>query len=264
MSGSLHTHSKATVETDPVFTNAPALDAENISFAYGRHTALSDVSLQVGHGCFTALLGANGAGKTTLFSIVSGLYRAHSGRVTITGFDTQSQQLMALANIGVVFQRTTLDLDLTAQQNLRYATDLHGLSGATAKRRIEEAVDTHQLTPWLHKKVVKLSGGQRRRVELARALLHKPALLLLDEPTVGLDAQSKDDFVAHVRSLCRSQSTGALWATHLMEEVEPGDDVFILDRGSIAAAGKADKLIKQYQAETIKEVFQAVCAEQTK
>jgi len=252
-----------TVE-DPASDNTQpdtALIVSNISFSYGRYQALSEVSLRVGYGQFTALLGANGAGKSTLFSIISGLYRAHTGSVTITGFDTRVAQLRALANIGVVFQRTTLDLDLTAEQNLRYAADLHGLPGGIAKQRIDEAIHTHQLDTWLRKKIVALSGGQRRRVELARALLHKPALLLLDEPTVGLDAHSKDEFVAHVKSLCRSQRTGALWATHLMEEVDDDDGVAILDHGSIVASGTASSLMQDFNAPTIKDAFHIATAD---
>lgn len=233
----------------------PALDVESISFSYKHINALSSVSLSVETGSFVALLGANGAGKTTLFSIISGLYRAQSGSVSIMGHSFESDTLRALASIGVVFQKSTLDMDLTVMQNLRYATDLQGMSQISRNRSIERSVELHQMQPYISRKVGALSGGQRRRVELARALLHEPALLLLDEPTVGLDLGSRQDFVAHVKSLCQSQQTGVLWATHLMDEVTLDDEVYLLNSGQVIADGKVSTLLSRFKQDSVADLF---------
>jgi len=235
-----------------------ALTIEKVSYRYKHLTALDDVSLGVAAGSFVALLGANGAGKTTLFSIISGLYRAHSGSVSIMGHSVESDTLKALASIGVVFQKTTLDMDLTVIQNLRYAAELQGMSRKVSKEIIDHSVELHNMNDYMSRKVATLSGGQRRRVELARALLHKPSLLLLDEPTVGLDLNSREDFVLHVKSLCQSQKTGVLWATHLMDEVDNDDDIHLLNSGRIIASGKTSELLTQYQQNTVPDLFNEV------
>lgn len=233
----------------------PALVVDNVRYSYRQTDALSGVSLQVTPGSFVALLGANGAGKTTLFSIISGLYRAHSGTVSIMGHALESDTLKALAAIGVVFQKSTLDMDLTVVQNLRYAADLQGLSRRDSKQRIEESIDLHHLQSYTTRKVSALSGGQRRRVELARALLHRPSLLLLDEPTVGLDLNSREDFVSHVKALCQSQQTGVLWATHLMDEVNLDDHIYLLKNGHIIADGQTADLLNQYSQTSVAALF---------
>ena len=235
-----------------------SLSATNISFSYANKKALNDVSLQVGCGRFVALLGANGAGKTTLFSIITGLYRAHSGSVKVMGYELGQETLQALANMGVVFQKSTLDMDLTVNQNLRYASELHGMSRSDGRKRITEAIDRHNMQEYQHQKVSNLSGGQKRRVELARALLHNPSLVLLDEPTVGLDLASRAEFVSHVKSLCQSQQTGVLWATHLMEEVALDDDVYILNQGEIVASGTAAELIQEHEVSDVTALFNTI------
>lgn len=232
-----------------------ALVVDKVSYRYRQTDALKEVSLSVEPGSFVALLGANGAGKTTLFSIISGLYRAHSGSVSIMGHALESQPLKALAAIGVVFQKSTLDMDLTVLQNLRYAADLQGLSRAESKKRIDQSIVQHNLDTYSTRKVTTLSGGQRRRVELARALLHQPSLLLLDEPTVGLDLNSREDFVSHVKSLCHSQRTGVLWATHLMEEVTSDDQIYLLNQGAIVEAGKTAELLNKYKQQDVASLF---------
>ncbi|MEM7257166.1 MAG: ATP-binding cassette domain-containing protein [Pseudomonadota bacterium] len=232
-----------------------ALIVDNVQYSYKQTDALCGVSLQVNAGSFVALLGANGAGKTTLFSIISGLYRAHSGSVSIMGHALERDTLKALGAIGVVFQKSTLDMDLTVTQNLRYAADLQGLSRAQSKQRIGESIEQHSLQSYSTRKVSALSGGQRRRVELARALLHKPSLLLLDEPTVGLDLNSREDFVSHVKALCQSQQTGVLWATHLMDEVSDEDEIYLLKNGSIIAAGNTADLLEEYRQTNVAALF---------
>lgn len=235
-----------------------ALDAVDLSFNYGPTTALDGASVQVPTGTFTVLLGANGAGKTTLFSIVTGLYSARGGTISVMGHDLRRDTLAALGSIGVVFQRPTLDMDLTILQNLRYYAALQGISRADAKSRINEAIATHGLTGLEKRKAAALSGGQRRRVELARALLHNPSLVLLDEPTVGLDLQSRADFVAHVRDMCASRGTGVLWATHLVDEVDETDQAIILDKGRVIESGVVKTLFTKFGVDDVADLFHIV------
>lgn len=235
-----------------------ALNVHRVQYSYKQADALKGVSITVDPGHFVALLGSNGAGKTTLFSIISGLYRAHSGTVAIMGHALDSAPLKALAAIGVVFQKSTLDMDLTVIQNLRYAADLQGMPRKQSRQRIEHSIDMHHMSEYQSRKVGALSGGQKRRVELARALLHKPALLLLDEPTVGLDLNSREGFVTHVKSLCSSHGTGVLWATHLMDEVADDDEIYLLNSGTIIAEGKTSELLKEYQQRDVAALFNEV------
>jgi ABC-2 type transport system ATP-binding protein len=235
----------------------PALRVNDLHFSYGATRALSGATITVPKGQFVVLLGANGAGKSTLFSIVTGLYSADSGSVSIMGHDLRRHTLDALANIGVVFQRPTLDMDLSVAQNLRYYAALQGIPRREARQRIDAALVTHGLAEYANRKAASLSGGQKRRVELARALLHEPKLLLLDEPTVGLDLQSRTDFVAHVRQLCRDYNVGVLWATHLVDEVEDSDLVIIVHKGKVIADGEVSALRQRYTADSTTALFRA-------
>ncbi|MBC7801819.1 MAG: ATP-binding cassette domain-containing protein, partial [Gemmatimonadaceae bacterium] len=169
-------------------------------------------------GDFTVLLGQNGAGKTTLFALITRLYHASHGRIAVFGTPFRDNAAAALARMGVVFQQSTLDLDLTVEQNLAYHAALHGMAGAVAAPRIRDELTRVGLADRARDRVRLLSGGQKRRVELARALLHGPALLLLDEPTAGLDMESRGFLLDHVRRLCREQGLAVLWATHLIDE----------------------------------------------
>lgn len=236
-------------------TAQAALDVDSLSFDYGRVRALDDVSLRIEAGEFVALLGANGAGKSTFFSLVTGLYSAPRGDIRVKGHDLRRETLRALANMGVVFQKPTVDMDLSVLQNLRYAADLQGIARREAGLRIDEGLERHELVSFARRKVGSLSGGQRRRVELCRALLHRPALVLLDEPTVGLDLNSRADFVSHVKSLCRDQGTGVLWATHLMDEVAMDDTLYLLHKGRITGHGRLDQLLETHALDNLTDLF---------
>ena len=237
-----------------------ALEVRGLGFRYGRHVALEGVDLEVPRGRFVTLLGANGAGKTTLFSIVTGLFAAREGTVRVLGAELARESGRALAALGVVFQRPTLDADLTVRQSLGYFADLHGIPRREARRRIAESLERHGIGAFGRRRVGTLSGGERRRVELARALLHRPALLLCDEPTVGLDAPSRTAFVRHVRELADDGGLGVLWATHLFDEVERGDRAALLVRGRVAAAGELAALLEAHGAPDVAALFERVGA----
>jgi len=237
--------------------NEPALVVAHLSHSFSGRRALDDVSFSVGRGGFTVLLGLNGAGKTTLISLVTGLYHAHGGSVRVFGHALRGDPLRALAAMGVVFQQLTLDLDLTVRENLRYHASLHGLPGSLARERQAAELDRLEISDRADERVRVLSGGLRRRVEIARALLHRPRLLLLDEPTVGLDLSTRRAILAHVRKLCGDEGVSVLWATHLMDEVETGDHLVLLHRGAVAWDGPAGDLCAATGRPTVADAFMA-------
>lgn len=214
-----------------------ALEVSGLGFAYGARQALNGVDFTAKQGRFTALLGPNGAGKSTLIALLTRLYDLQKGQIRIAGFDLREAPHKALARLGVVFQQSTLDLDLTVEQNLRYHAALHGMPRAMATERIDVELQRQQLGERRRSKVRELNGGHRRRVEIARALLHRPALLLLDEASAGLDPASRQALNQHVRLLCQEQGMSVLWTTHLLDEVHADDDLLVLNRGHLVAQG---------------------------
>jgi ABC-2 type transport system ATP-binding protein len=221
--------------------NEAALSVEGVSHAYGARKALDDVSFAVKPGTFVALLGLNGAGKSTLFSLVTRLYAIRSGRICVFGNDVERQPGAALRHLGVVFQPRTLDPDLSVLQNLTYHAALHGIDGMEACTRASELLSRVALADRTNDKVRDLSGGQMRRVEIARALLHRPRLLILDEPTVGLDIKARADILAHVRALV-SEGITVVWATHLVDEIAESDDLIVLHRGKVLTHGPVSEI----------------------
>jgi ABC-2 type transport system ATP-binding protein len=201
------------------------------------------------------LLGVNGAGKTTLFSLVTRLFLCRSGGIRILGYDLTKDGSKALADLGVVFQQPTLDLDLSVRQNLKYFCALQGLDRAGFAPRIDQALSRIGLSERAGDKVRQLSGGQRRRLELARALLHEPRLLLADEPTVGLDIHSRQAILQQVRESCRERGVGVLWATHLVDEVEPKDQVVVLHQGRVLTRGSAEGIMAATETGSLKDAF---------
>ena len=225
-------------------SQVPALEVEGLSHSFGKRQALVGVGFAIPPGSFTVLLGQNGAGKTTLFSLITRLYSNRTGSIRILGIDVRATPSRALAELGVVFQQRTIDLDLSVMQNLLHAAGLRGIARGEARRRAVAELDRD--------KVRQLSGGQQRRVEIARALLHRLRLLLLDEPTLGLDIGSRQAILEHVRRLCAGRRSGAsaggrppepadgigvLWATHLIDEAQASDQVIVLHQGRALAIG---------------------------
>jgi ABC-2 type transport system ATP-binding protein len=216
-----------------------ALQVSELSFAYGEREALRGVSFSLAPGRFAALLGPNGAGKSTLIALLTRLYDLQKGEVRMGEHSLRQSPRPALRQMGVVFQQSTLDLDLSVEQNLRYHAALHGLARREVSERVALELDRQGLTERRRERVRALNGGHRRRVEIARALLHQPRLLLLDEASVGLDPASRLALNAHVRSLCREQGISVLWTTHLLDEVHADDDLLILHQGRLVASGQA-------------------------
>jgi ABC-2 type transport system ATP-binding protein len=233
----------------------PALAVEGVRYAFGARVAVDDVTFRIQPGTFTVMLGLNGAGKTTLFSLITRLFVTRQGRVEIFGYDVARQSSQALSRLGVVFQQPTLDQDLTVAQSLRYHGRLHGLSGRTIRERSERELARIGLADRLGERVRALSGGQRRRIEIARALLHSPQLMLLDEPTVGLDVDSRAALLAYARKLCREDGVAMLWATHLIDEVEPEDPLLVLHQGQLKTDGRARELCQAQGTQDVAGAF---------
>jgi ABC-2 type transport system ATP-binding protein len=239
----------------------PAIDAlsvRNVSHSYGTRQALSDVSMSVPPSRFTALLGLNGAGKTTLFSLITRLYDTRHGSIEVLGHPVSREPGQALRLLGVVFQARTLDLDISVMENLLYHAALHGISSREARQRAHAALAEIELVDRARDAVRNLSGGQMRRVEIARALLHRPRVLVLDEPTVGLDVASRSAILRHVRSLVRERGVAVLWATHLLDEVTDGDAVVVLHRGKVLAAGDVPDVVASAGAADMRSAFIAL------
>src|ERR1700732_2370939 len=235
-----------------------ALVVAGVSHRYGKRKALENVGFSVGQGSSSVLLGLNGAGKSTLFCLITRLFATQRGTVRIFGFDVNRAPGEALRRLGVVFQARTLDLDLTIMQNLSYHAALHGISGHQTKSRAGFALETVAMAGRAHDKARDLSGGQMRRVEIARALLHRPRMLLLDEPTAGLDIRARADILKHVRGLVAREGIGVLWATHLIDEIEPSDDVVVLHEGKILDHGNAAEIAARAGAAGIGPAFNAL------
>ncbi|WP_299081579.1 ABC transporter ATP-binding protein [uncultured Ruegeria sp.] len=217
------------------------LTVRNLSFHYGPKTALDSVSFDVEPGTFCALLGPNGAGKSTLVSLLTRLLVAPDGEIAVAGHNLRKSPRKALGDLGVVFQQPTLDLSLTVKQNMAYFAALHGLPRKETPHRIDAALDRLGMRERAGEKVRALNGGHRRRMELARALLHDPKVLLLDEPTVGLDAAARHSITDHVHDLA-DQGLCILWATHLTDEVRDDDQMLVLHHGKILASGQTGEL----------------------
>jgi ABC-2 type transport system ATP-binding protein len=211
----------------------PEVEIEGVSKRYGRTLALDNVSLSVGRNELFALLGPNGAGKTTLLHILCTILRPDSGTARIGGVDVVAQPLQARRSLGVVFQEPSLDDRLTVYENLNFHGLVYGVPAALRKSRIDEMLHVVELAEWRDSLVRTLSAGMKRRLEIARALIHDARVLFLDEPTVGLDAQSRGRLWQHVQALRLKRDLTVIVTTHYIEEMESCDRVCIIDHGRI-------------------------------
>ena len=217
-----------------------AIEFDGVGFAYESDDVLSDLSFGAEAGCLTALLGPNGAGKSTVFNLVAGLLLPDRGDIRVDGASLTSDPLAARRKVGAVFQETTLDRELSVRRNIDYFCGLHGLADVADRR--EELLRRFGVgEEQAGRPVAALSGGMRRRVEIARALLGNPSILVLDEPTAGLDPESKSVISEHVRGLCAG-GVSVFWITHLLDELADDDAVVVLAAGRVAETGSFKSL----------------------
>ena len=215
----------------------PIIQIAHLNKSFGEVKAVQDLSFQVKHGELFAFLGVNGAGKSTTISILCGQLRADSGTVTVCGHSVTEEPDAIAARLGVVFQGSVLDQPLSVRDNLRSRAALYGITGQAFEARLQELAQLLDFSDLLHRTVGKLSGGQRRRIDVARALLHKPEILILDEPTTGLDPQTRKQLWDVIAALRREEGMTVFLTTHYMEEAADAEYVVILDSGRIAAEG---------------------------
>jgi len=219
-----------------------AVELDSVSFSYGNRTALKGVSFEIEAGQIFGLLGPNGCGKTTLFRIVSTLLVPDRGRACVFGVDARQDPHAVRKSMGVVFQSNSLDLALSAFENMIHQGHLYGLHGRDLRRRSDELLEQFGLSERSNDRVKTLSGGMRRRVELAKALLHSPRLLLLDEPTVGLDPNARREFWDHLRDLQAREGLTILLTTHSLDEADLCHFLVILNDGMVVTSGSPDQL----------------------
>ena len=217
------------------------IQVQNLTHRYGDRVALSNVSFEVKKGEIFGLLGPNGGGKSTLFRILSTMMAPSEGRASVAGFDLARHAAQVRRIVGVVFQTQSLDKALTVEENLRAQGHLHALSGAVLRDRMGAAMERLGLTDRGRDLVSTLSGGLKRRVEIAKALLHRPRVLLMDEASTGLDPAARRDLSRHVESL-RQDGVTILLTTHVLEEADRCDRLVLLHKGGIVAEGSPGEL----------------------
>jgi len=218
------------------------IQVQNLTHRYGDRVALSNVSFEVKKGEIFGLLGPNGGGKSTLFRILSTMMVPTEGKAIIAGSDVVRDPAVVRRHVGVVFQTQSLDKALTVEENLRAQGHLHGLSGAVLRERMEAAMQRLGLLDRRKDLVETLSGGLRRRVEIAKALLHRPQVLLMDEASTGLDPAARRDLSKHVESLRQSEGVTILLTTHILEEADRCGRLVLLHQGNIVAQGSPNEL----------------------
>jgi ABC-2 type transport system ATP-binding protein len=238
--------------------DVPVLDIKDLKKSYGKTQALKGVTMSIDRAEVVGLLGPNGAGKSTLFQIAAGLFAPDGGSVTLFGLDYRRNAEDILKRLGVVFQARAIDLDMTVQANLVFHSALFGLAGEARRARIDEVAELLEITELLKKPVRNLSGGNQRRVEVARALLNGPELLLMDEPSTGLDPVTREMLVRHMQTVRREHGTSILWATHLVEELEHADRIILMVDGEIIQAGSPAELMAGSQTDNLTDAYIAL------
>ncbi|AGT11215.1 ABC transporter ATP-binding protein [Paracoccus aminophilus] len=220
----------------------PAVRVEHLTLKYGSQLALDDVSLTVARGSSFALLGPNGAGKTSLMSVLATLLEPGSGTVEVAGHDVRRASRQVRLSIGMVFQDASLDDRLSAEENLDFHGLVYGMPARARAEAIDRVLELVELTEWREAIVRSFSGGMKRRLEIARALMHDPEILFLDEPTVGLDAQTRSRIWAYLNRQRAERGLTLLTTTHYIEEVEDADFICIIDKGKIISKGSPAEL----------------------
>lgn len=233
-----------------------ALKLEHLTYRYGTRLALDDVSLTIEPGTFVGILGPNGSGKSTLYRLISTLMPVQEGGIQIHGQDVMTNQNAVRRMLGVTFQSPSLDPQLTVRENLMTQGQLYGIAGSELKSRIQEYCEKFDLADRLNELGKTLSGGLKRRVEIAKSLLHRPKVLLLDEPTTGLDPHARREFWEGLTTLAREQKMTILLTTHLIDEAEQCDLVALLNQGQLLKAQSPQQLKQSLEGERV--VCQAV------
>lgn len=230
------------------------VSVRNISKKFKDIQAIKNISLDIPKGVIFGLLGPNGAGKSTTINIISGLLVQDLGEVEIMGSTLKNNEKYIKSNMGVCFQDIVVFDDLTVEENLEYFGRMYGLKGAKLKKNIEETLEFIKLTEHRKKRPKKFSGGMKRRLNIGCAIIHKPQLLILDEPTVGIDVQSRNHILESIIQLNKNGST-IIYTSHYLEEVEQiCDQIAIVDSGEVIASGSVEEIIEQHSLENLIEV----------
>lgn len=228
-----------------------ALSIEHLSKSYGELKAVDDVSFSVKKGAMFAFLGVNGAGKSTTINIICSILKKDGGKIYVNGHDLDDDAFKIKREIGIVFQSSVLDKELTVKQNLEIRSSFYSLTKEERKANLEEIVRLLELEPILNRAVKNLSGGQMRRVDIARAMVHKPNLLMLDEPTTGLDPKTRLAVWSLIDGIRSSTGMTVFLTTHYLEEAEKASDVVIMDKGRIIVRGTPNELKNRYSNDKI-------------
>lgn len=231
--------------------NNYALEIENLVKTYGSVKAVNDISFKVLKGSLFAFLGINGAGKSTTINIICSILQKNSGRVIVNGYDLDTNAFEIKNEIGIVFQNSVLDQELTVKENLDIRTSFYSLPKEQKKKNIDAIIRLLDLEPILNRTVKTLSGGQKRRVDIARAMVHAPKLLILDEPTTGLDPKTRLVVWSLIDKIRYETNMTVFLTTHYLEEAEKATDVVIMDKGKIIARGTPVELKNKYSSDYI-------------
>ncbi len=238
-------------EKDLDITGDDILIVENLVKTYGSLVAVDDISFTVKRGALFAFLGLNGAGKSTTINIICNILQKDSGKIYVSGYDADTKINQIKSHIGIVFQNSILDGVLTPRENLTIRAAFYGIKGAEWKERLTRLSEMLDLTSFLDRPVSKLSGGQKRRVDIARAMVHNPKLLILDEPTTGLDPQTRISVWNLINQLREDTGMTVFLTTHYMEEAEKSTDVVVMDKGRIIAQGTPTELKNIYAGDYV-------------
>ncbi len=236
--------------------NKPIVVVENVTKKYNGFTAVDNISFEVNQGELFALLGPNGAGKSTTISMLTTVLQPTSGTLTLNGFNVTKNQDDVRKSFGIVFQDPSVDIELTAYENMELHAVFYGLASKTVRKRIEELLTLVELWNRRNTYVKHFSGGMKRRLEIARGLLHHPHILFLDEPTLGLDAQTRNLLWNYVKKMNKDEGMTVFFTTHYLEEAEAvAERIAMMDNGKIIAMGSAEELKKLTGADSLEKAY---------